>query len=547
MTGVVVKREKHLNATRGSETNKAPEMQSMRHGAGVLFLVVASLLSSTAARAQFTQQGNKLVGSGAVNGNQGAFQGSSVSLSSDGNTALVGGWVDSIETGAAWVFVRTNGVWSQQGSKLVGTGAVGSARQSISVALSGDGNTAIVGGVLDSSSTGAAWVFRRTGSVWSQQGSKLVGTGQVGKSEQGVSVSLSADGNTALVGGNFDDSLTGAVWVYTRTGGVWSQQGGKLVGTGAVGRALQGGSVSLSADGNMAIVGGYADSNEVGAAWVYTRTGSAWSQQGAKLVGTGAVGNARQGMSVSLSADGNTAIVGGYLDNNLAGAAWVFRRAAGVWSQQGSKLVGTDAEHGLIGSFQGFSVSLSGDGNTAIVGGYADSNFTGAAWVYVRAGGVWNQLENKLVGTGASGKSEQGVSVSLSGDGSTAIVGAFADNNFAGAAWVYTRAVSSVREPGGEGRLQFGLGQNYPNPFNPTTAISFQLSAVSEVKLAVYDLLGREVAVLVNERKEPGSYEVKFDGSHLPTGVYFYRLMAADPSTSSGQALVSTKRLLLLK
>jgi hypothetical protein len=260
-------------------------------------------------------------------------------------------------------------------------------------------------------------------------------------------------------------------------------------------------------------------------------------------------------MSVSLSADGNTAIVGGYLDNNLAGAAWVFRRAAGVWSQQGSKLVGTDAEHGMIGSFQGYSVSLSGDGNTAIVGGYADSNFTGAAWVYVRAGGVWNQLENKLVGTGASGKSEQGISVSLSGDGNTAIVGAFADNNFAGAAWVYARAVSSVREPGGEGRPQFGLGQNYPNPFNPTTAISFQLSSVSEVKLVVYDLLGREVAVLVNERKEPGSYEIKFDGSNLASGVYFYRIQArhtdggqaGDPSTSSGQGLVSTKRLLLLK
>ncbi|MFX4589172.1 hypothetical protein ABTB15_19525, partial [Acinetobacter baumannii] len=89
------------------------------------------------------------------------------------------------------------------------------------------------------------------------------------------------------------------------SGGSWSQQGSKLVGTGAVGNANQGRSVSLSADGNTAIVGGYGDNGGAGAAWVFTRSGGSWSQQGSKLVGTGAVGNAQQGVSVSLSADGN--------------------------------------------------------------------------------------------------------------------------------------------------------------------------------------------------------------------------------------------------
>ncbi len=83
------------------------------------------------------------------------------------------------------------------------------------------------------------------------------------------------------------------------------------------------------------------------------------------------------------------------------------------------------------------------------------------------------------------------------------------------------------------------LLQNYPNPFNPTTGIRYQVPGVSEVKLVVYDLLGREVAVLVNERKTPGSYEVKFDGSTFASGVYFYRMQAGD--------FVATKRLLLLK
>ncbi len=78
-------------------------------------------------------------------------------------------------------------------------------------------------------------------------------------------------------------------------------------------------------------------------------------QQGDKLVGSGAVGNALQGYSISVSADGNTALVGGYLDNGGAGAAWVYTRSGGIWTQQGNKLVGIDAEEY---SGQGWSVSF---------------------------------------------------------------------------------------------------------------------------------------------------------------------------------------------
>jgi hypothetical protein len=137
-------------------------------------------------------------------------------------------------------------------------------------------------------------------------------------------VSLSADGNTVIVGGTDDNSSAGAAWVWTRSGGVWAQQGTKLVGSGAVGPALQGSSVSLSSNGNVAVVGGPADNSSSGAAWVWTRSGGVWTQQGTKLAGSGAVGNANQGNSVALSADGNTAIEGGIADNSNTGAAWVF-------------------------------------------------------------------------------------------------------------------------------------------------------------------------------------------------------------------------------
>jgi hypothetical protein len=70
----------------------------------------------------------------------------------------------------------------------------------------------------------------------------------------------------------------------------------------------------------------------------------------------------------------------------------------------------------------------------------------------------------------------------------------------------------------------FSLSQNYPNPFNPATTINYQIANASNVTLKVFDLLGREVTTLVNENKSPGYYEVKFDGSALTSGIYFYRI-----------------------
>ena len=309
----------------------------------------------------------------------GAQQGTSVSLSTDGNTAIVGGYLDDGAAGAAWVWTRSGGIWTQQGAKLVGSGAVGAAYQGVSVSLSGDGNTAIVGGYMDDGATGAAWVWTKSGGAWTQQGTKLVGSGAMGMASQGVRVSISADGSTAIVGGFTDNSSAGAAWVWTRSGGVWSQQGTKLVGSGAVGAAQQGSSVSLSADGSTAIVGGSGDNSSAGAAWVWTRSSGVWAQQGTKLVGSVAVGATQQGSSASLSASGNRAIVGGFTDNGGVGAAWVWTRSGGAWTQQGTKLLGSD----VVGSaLQGISVALSADGSTAIVGGSGDNSYAGAAWVF---------------------------------------------------------------------------------------------------------------------------------------------------------------------
>lgn len=152
-----------------------------------------------------------------------------------------------------------------------------------------------------------------------QRGEKLTPSGESAWNSFGFSVALSSDGNTALIGGGAGENI-GAAWVFTRSGETWTQQGEKLTGGGESGEGSFGFSVALSSDGNTALIGGYYDHGAPGAAWVFTRSGSTWTQQGSKLNG-GESGNRWFGVSVALSSDGNTALIGGPLDNGNVGAA----------------------------------------------------------------------------------------------------------------------------------------------------------------------------------------------------------------------------------
>ena len=89
--------------------------------------------------------------------------------------------------------------------------------------------------------------------------------------------------------------------------------------------------------------------------------------------------------------------------------------------------------------------------------------------------------------------------------------------------------------------------QNYPNPFNPVTSINYDLPVTGFIKLNIYDILGKEIAVLVNEKQTAGKYKVTWDASSYPSGVYFYKLTVSDPSAGSGLRYSATKKMVLIK
>jgi FG-GAP repeat len=435
----------------------------------------------------FVQQA-KLTGGGEEG--KGQF-GISVSLSADGSTALVGAVSDESEVskkeeplGAAWVFTRNGSTWTQQGPKL--TAKAGEeevdGRFGKSVNLSADGSTALIGAPFDAGFAGSAWVFTRSGSTWTQQGPKLTGGGEeVGEGRFGTGVSLSASGDTALVGGEGDNGVAGAAWVFTRSGSTWTQQGPKLTGgKEEVGEGRLGESVALSGDGNTALVGGYGDNGGIGAAWVFTRSGSTWTQQGPKLKAASGeeVGDGAFAFSVALSGEGNTALVGSPGDKGGFGAAYVFTRSGSSWTQQGTKLTGSET---TSESEFGTGAALSETGETALVGGEGDSAGAGAAWVFARSGSTWSEQGSKLTGGGEEGGGLLGQSVALSADGDTAIAGGEGDDTSRGAAWAFgdppagaiTGSASSIGLSGATVEGTIGAGPSSTTYFQYGTSTAY--------------------------------------------------------------------------
>ncbi len=336
----------------------------------------------TRTRSGWSQQGTKLLPTGERG--PGSF-GASVALSADGRLALIGGPSGYGGVGAAWVFARSGSTWHQL-AKLTPNGLSSPTGYvtdpdgfGASVALSALGTVILVGGPAAHGGRGSTWIFARSGSTWKQQGAELTGRGEMGTGQFGAEVALSGSGDVAVIGGPFDDEGVGAAWVFRRVGAAWRQQGEKLVGRGEAGFGRFGSSIALSAAATTALIGAPVDGNGSGAVWTFSPAAAGWTQEGAKLTAKNEIGAGQFGDRVAISSSGTTALVGAALDRAEVGAAWVFRRAGSGWAQEGPKLIG----RGEAGQGQfGVAVALSAAGGTALIGGLGDNSFVGAAWAF---------------------------------------------------------------------------------------------------------------------------------------------------------------------
>ena len=428
-------------------TRRGPAGRSALLACALLALLAAAVWARPADAALPSEPFLELAGPLSPEGEEGEGHfGTSVAVSADGSTALVGAPGDAGQLGAVWVFTRSGSGFVEQGTKLSVPGTPGEAETEVckqepgecgtgaSVALSADGDTALVGAPSHNGEAGTAFLFARSGSSWTLREQLNPGPEEQGPGRFGRKVALSADGMTALVGAPRDRSGRGAVFVFRRSSTGFVHQGAKLVGLEGTGESLFGRSIALSPDGTTALVGAPGDAGHKGGAWMFRSTGGDFTQRGTELTGGEESGPSRFGSSVALSLDGETAVIGGRTDGSGDGAAWAFARGATRWEQQGPKLV-PDDESGA--SEFGLSAALSIDGNTALFGGPRDSGSQGAVWVFSREGGTWSQQGAKHLSGGPVAGSSFGWAVALAANEGVALVGAQHEGANVGSAWAF--------------------------------------------------------------------------------------------------------------
>ncbi len=361
---------------------------------------------------------------------QNAFDGAAqdsfgFSVAVNGDHFVAGAYRDDNYLGSVYFFSR-NGPILLAGPKLTGSDTVADDNFGWSVSL--NGNTAIAGANLDDGAAvdqGSAFVFFRN-PQWVQQ-QKLVAADGVADDQFGISVSVSGD--TAIVGAFGANSSRGAAYVYTRSGSVWTQQQKLTAGDGAAGDEF---GWSVAIDGDTATIGAHSDDGARGSAYIFRRSGTVWTPEQKLTASDGATFD-QFGYGVAIS--GETVVCGAVMDDN--GSAYVFTRSGSVWTQQ-QKLTSAD---GAAGDKFGGSVTISGD--RVIAGAEGDDVGSnpdqGSAYVFLRTGTTWAQ-EQKLTGSDGAASDNFGGSVALSSD--LAFLGSYLDDfgtvTDQGSAYVFT-------------------------------------------------------------------------------------------------------------
>ncbi|HUA74003.1 MAG TPA: IPT/TIG domain-containing protein [Solirubrobacteraceae bacterium] len=401
-------------------------------------MAIAALMPAASANAagNLTQQGPKIVPPPLLSGEFGT----AVAISANGDTALVGAPGYDKGSGVVGVYVRSGGTWALQ-ERLVVPGIHPGTELGRSVALSADGNTALLGEPGFEEGVGAACLFRRSGTTWQQVGYELVDPASARKGikgRAGTSVALSADGTEGAVG----EPVANTAFVVKTTAPHFAEghtQERKFEGAHEQACMCGNGfgtSIALSGDGDTLMIGSSPIvpeeefAREQGAETVYVRSGSKWTKQAGPIV--------PRGGATALDGDGNTALAA-----KREWGASVLERSGTSWSvgpqlEPNDANLGCGCRHAVLPS-----LSLSADGQSALIGYRYDHEFVGAAWLFSRSGSKWAQQGTKLVGGEMSGEAEFGWGSALSADGGTAVIGG-PDDGEGGAVWFFTRPATPL-------------------------------------------------------------------------------------------------------
>src|SRR5690554_1841364 len=367
-----------------------------------------------------TQIGQKIEGDTGTD----AF-GQSVAISANGSIVAVGATQNDnngSNAGHVRVYENIGGTWTQIGNDIEGDSS--GDWSGYSIALSANGDIIAIGASFNddgATDSGHVRVFENIAGTWTQIGNAIEGDAQW--DESGTSVALSADGTIVAIGAprhNGNGNESGQVRVFENVQGTWTQIGSDIYGL-LPGHGL-GISCSLSSDGSILAVGAVSRNTAATAASysiIYENVSGTWTQIGQVIDAVSPLD--QSGRSISLSSDGNIVAIGATKGNaNSSGHVRVFENISATWTQIGSRIIGEAANDS-----SGISISLSSNGNVVAIGASGNDdagNFSGHVRVYQNTSNSWSQVGIDIDGEDPS--DYLGESVSISGSGSTLIVGA---------------------------------------------------------------------------------------------------------------------------
>ncbi len=307
------------------------------------------------------------------------------------------------------------------------------------IALSDDGGFLLVGASGDDAAgtdSGAVYSYQYDNGLW-MPGQKITSpAGGQSLTYFGGAADLNAEGSRALIGASGENGDVGAAYVLFRSDGSW-HVAARIAAPDGIAGDYFGSQVALSADGLIAVVAAPDAVEGQGAAYVFVDQGGAWMLQ-ARLIASDGGPDDGFGTVLALSDDGTRLLVGAADDKYEIGAAYLFDQAGGAWIQS-HKLTASDPAEG---DRFGYPLTLSGDGTLALIGAVGDNHYTGAAYSFAFDGLTWAE-QQKFTAPDSAGMTSFGSSLAMSRDGSTAVIGAYGTEGTAGGTYVYRRKINN--------------------------------------------------------------------------------------------------------